>query len=117
MDELAKIASGRTTITLDIFSRDLHQPSVKIDDTLKPEKASAQPEVPSTEPEEALAEPEVPSAVEEEALPVEGGTEWGHTRSELADLVPGISPPKRASPRRDQSSAAGSARQVVHLAG
>jgi hypothetical protein len=32
-DELAKIASGRTTVPPDVFSRDLHQPSVKIDDT------------------------------------------------------------------------------------
>ena len=39
----------------DVFSRDLHQPSVKIDDTPKPEKASAQPEAPS-------AQPEAPSA-------------------------------------------------------
>jgi hypothetical protein len=40
-DELAKIALGRTTVPLDIFSLDLHQPSVKIDDTPEPEKASA----------------------------------------------------------------------------
>jgi ribonuclease HI len=39
-DELAKIASGRTTVPPDIFSRDLHQPSVKTDDTPEPEKAS-----------------------------------------------------------------------------
>jgi ribonuclease HI len=63
-DELAKIASGRTTVPPDVFSRDLHQPSVKIDDAPEPEEASAQPEVPS-------AEPEAPSAIEEEALPVE----------------------------------------------
>jgi ribonuclease HI len=50
-DELAKIASGRTTVPPDVFSRDLHQPSIKIDDT---------PEL------------EVPSAIEEEALPIEG---------------------------------------------
>jgi hypothetical protein len=31
--ELAKIASGRTTVPPDVFSRDIHQPSVKIDDT------------------------------------------------------------------------------------
>jgi hypothetical protein len=36
-DELAKIASGRTTVPPDIFSRDLHQPSVKTDDTPEPE--------------------------------------------------------------------------------
>jgi ribonuclease HI len=46
-DELAKIASGRTTVPPNIFSRDLHQPSVKTDDTPEPEKASAQPEAPS----------------------------------------------------------------------
>jgi ribonuclease HI len=42
-DELAKIASGRTTVPPDVFSRDLHQPSVKIDDTPEPEKVSALP--------------------------------------------------------------------------
>jgi ribonuclease HI len=63
-DELAKIASGRTTVPSDVFSRDLHQPFVKTDDTPKPEKASAQPEAPS-------ARPEVPSAPEGEALRIE----------------------------------------------
>jgi hypothetical protein len=62
-DELAKIASGRTMVPPDVFSRDLHQPSIKINDAPEPEEASAQPEVPS-------AEPEVPSAIEEEALPI-----------------------------------------------
>jgi hypothetical protein len=55
---LAKIASGRTTVPPDIFSRDVHQPSVMIDDT--------------PEPEEALAQPKVSSAAEGEALRVEG---------------------------------------------
>jgi ribonuclease HI len=81
-DELAKIASGRTTVPLDVFSRDLHQPSVKTDDTPEPEKASAQPEAPSAQsevpsarleaplaqPEAPSAQPEVPSAPEGEAL-------------------------------------------------
>jgi hypothetical protein len=40
-DELAKIASGQTTVPPDIFSRDLHQPSDKIDDTPEPEAPSA----------------------------------------------------------------------------
>jgi ribonuclease HI len=57
-DELVKIASGRTTVPPDVFSRDIHQPSVKTDDTL--------------EPEEALAQPEASSAAEDEALRVEG---------------------------------------------
>jgi hypothetical protein len=59
-DELAKIASGWTTVPPDVFSRDIHQPFVKIDDTPEPEEASAQPEV--------------SSAAEGEALRVEG--EW-----------------------------------------
>jgi ribonuclease HI len=63
-DELAKIASGRTTVPPDVFSQDLHQPSVKTDDTPEPEKASVQPEAPS-------AEAEAPSAPEGEALRVE----------------------------------------------
>jgi ribonuclease HI len=84
-DELAKIVSGRTTVPPDVFSRDLHQPSVKTDDAPKPEKASAQPEAPSAlpeapsaqpkapsaQPEAPSAQPEAPSAPEGEALRVE----------------------------------------------
>jgi ribonuclease HI len=84
-NELAKTASGQTTVPPDVFSRDLHQPSVKIDDAPEPEEASAQPEAPSAQPEAPSAQPEAPSAqpevpsaapeapsdVEEEALPVE----------------------------------------------
>jgi hypothetical protein len=54
VDELAKIASGRTTVPPNVFSRDLHQPSVKTDDTPEPEEASAQPEAPSAPKGEAL---------------------------------------------------------------
>jgi hypothetical protein len=53
-DELAKIASGRTTVPPDVFSKDIHQPSVKTDDTPEPEGASAQPEVSSAAEGEAL---------------------------------------------------------------
>ena len=66
-DELAKIASGRTTVPPDVFSRDLHQPSIKIDDTPEPEAPSVRSEAPS-------ARPEAPSAPEGEALRVE--EEW-----------------------------------------
>jgi hypothetical protein len=65
VDELAKIASGRTTVAPNVFSRDIHQPSVKTDDTLEPGATSAQLE-------EASAQPEAPSAAEGEALCVEG---------------------------------------------
>jgi ribonuclease HI len=78
-DELAKIASGRRTVPPDVFSQDLHQPSVKIDDTPEPKAPSAQPEVPSAQseapsarPEAPSVQPEVPSAPEGETLHVEG---------------------------------------------
>jgi hypothetical protein len=64
-DELAKIASGRTTVPSNVFSRDIYQPSVKLDVAPEPDETSAQPEVPSTQ-------PEVPSAAEGEALRIEG---------------------------------------------
>jgi ribonuclease HI len=54
MDELAKIASGRTTVPPNVFSRDIYQPSVKLNDAPEPEETSAQPEVPSTAEGEAL---------------------------------------------------------------
>jgi ribonuclease HI len=68
-DELAKIASGRTTVPPDVFSRDLHQPSVKTNDTPEPEEASAQPEAPSAPEGEALR-------VEEERNGVAPNRNW-----------------------------------------
>jgi ribonuclease HI len=53
-DELAKIASGRTTVPPNVFSKDICQPSVKIDDAPEPEETSAQPEASSTAEGEAL---------------------------------------------------------------
>jgi ribonuclease HI len=53
-DELAKIVSGRTTVPPDVFSRDIYQPSVKLDDAPEPNKTSAHPEVPSAAEGEAL---------------------------------------------------------------
>jgi ribonuclease HI len=70
-NELAKIDSGRTTVPPDVFSRYLHQPSVKTDDTPEPEKVSALPEAPLAQPEATSAQPEAPSAPEGEALRVE----------------------------------------------
>jgi hypothetical protein len=64
-DELAKIASARTMVPPNIFSRDLHQPSVKTNDMPEPKKVSVLPEAPS-------AQPEAPSAPKGEALRVEG---------------------------------------------
>jgi hypothetical protein len=56
-------ASGQITFPPEACSRDLHQPSVKIDDTPEPEAPSAQSEAPS-------ARPEAPSAPEGETLRV-----------------------------------------------
>jgi hypothetical protein len=53
-DELAKIASRRTTVPPNVFSRDIYQPSVKLNDAPEPEEASVQPEVPSVAEDEAL---------------------------------------------------------------
>jgi ribonuclease HI len=53
-DELAKIASGRTTVPPNVFSRDIYQPSFKLDDAPKSEETSAQPEAPSATEGEAL---------------------------------------------------------------
>jgi hypothetical protein len=53
-DELAKIASGRTTVPPNVFCRDIHQPSVKLDDAPEPDETSAQPEVPLAAEGEAL---------------------------------------------------------------
>jgi hypothetical protein len=64
LEEQAKIASGRITVPPEAFSRDLHQPSVKIDDTPEPEVPLARSEVPTIR-------PEVPLAPEGEALRVE----------------------------------------------
>jgi hypothetical protein len=54
MDELAKIASGRTMVPPDVFSRDIYQPFVKLNDAPEPEETSVQPEVPSAAKGEAL---------------------------------------------------------------
>jgi hypothetical protein len=48
-----------------VFSRDLHQPSVKTEDTPEPEAPSAQPEAPSAQSEVPSAQSEVPSAQSE----------------------------------------------------
>ena len=42
------------TVPPDVFSKDIYQPSIKIDDAPEPEEASAQPEVPSVAEGEAL---------------------------------------------------------------
>jgi ribonuclease HI len=109
-NELAKIASGRTTVPPDVFSRDLHQPSIKTDDMPEPEKVSALPEAPS-------AQPEAPSAPEGEALRVEKERNGVPPNRKLVDPVPAISPPRRATPRQSRSSATSAARQVIRLAG
>jgi ribonuclease HI len=53
-DELAKIASGRTTVPPNVFSRDIYQPFVNFDEAPEPDETSAQPEVPSAAEGEAL---------------------------------------------------------------
>jgi ribonuclease HI len=90
-DELAKIASGRTTVPPDVFSLDLHQPSVKIDDTPEPERASAQPEAPLAPEGETLR-------VEEERSGVTPNRNW--QTPYLQYLHQGELPLDRAEARR-----------------
>ena len=42
-DELAKIASGRTTVPPNIFARDITKPSVDFKDPAKPGPSNAEP--------------------------------------------------------------------------
>jgi hypothetical protein len=74
------------TVPPDVFSRDLHQPSVKTDDTPEPEKASAQPEAPSAQPEAPSIQPEAPSA-RPEATPAQ--PEAPSTRPEVPSAPEG----------------------------
>jgi hypothetical protein len=90
-DELAKIASGRTTVPPDVFSKDIYQPSVKIDDVPEPEEASAQPEVPSVAEGEALY-------VEAERNGVTPVPNW--QTPYLEDLLRGELPLDKAEARR-----------------
>jgi ribonuclease HI len=90
-NELAKIASGQTTVPPDVFSRDLHQPSVKTDDTPEPEKVLALPEAPSAPVGEALH-------VEEERNGVPPNRNW--QTSYLQYLHRGELPLDRAEARR-----------------
>jgi hypothetical protein len=59
-DELAKIASGRTTVPPDVFSRDLHQPSLKTDDTPSPRRSRPCPRRPRLSPRHARLSPRHP---------------------------------------------------------
>jgi hypothetical protein len=53
-DELAKVASGQMIVPPNVFSRNIYQPSIKLNDAPEPEGNSAQPEVPSADEGEAL---------------------------------------------------------------
>jgi hypothetical protein len=89
-DELAKIASVRTTVPPDVFSRDIYQPSIKTDDTPKPEEALAQPEASSAAEGAALR-------VEEERNGVTPNRNW--QTPYLQYLHQGELPPDKAEAR------------------
>jgi hypothetical protein len=104
-DELAKIASGRTTVPPNIFSKDIYQPSIKVNNVPEPEEASAQPEVPSAAEGEALR-------VEGERNGVTPVPNWQTPYLEY--LLRGELPLDKAEARRLARRAA---RQVVRFAG
>ena len=73
-DELAKIASGRTTVPPNIFARDLAKPSVDFKDPAESGTSSAEPSVgnPSAREYETMeTETETPSADEAEAMQID----------------------------------------------
>jgi ribonuclease HI len=90
-DELAKIASGQMMVPLNVFSRDIYQPSVKLNDAPEPEETSVQPEVPSAAEGEALR-------VEIEQSEVTPNLNW--QTSYLEYLLRGELPLDKAEARR-----------------
>jgi hypothetical protein len=90
---------GQTMVPPNIFSRDIYQPSVKLETHPNPRGPRPSPRYPRP--------PRVrPCASRERA-------ERGYAKPKLADPVPGISPLRRAAPRQGRSSVTSSARQVV----
>ena len=103
-DELAKIASGRTTIPPNIFARDLAKTSVDFKDPVESGTPSAEPSVrnPSTSESEAMEmETETSSANEAEAMQIDEAPLLRDWRDQYLDWInQGVLPSDRAQARR-----------------
>ncbi|XP_066316281.1 uncharacterized protein [Miscanthus floridulus] len=98
-DELAKMAAARTPVPPNVFTRDLHKPSIDYTSAMEEgpsAKPTAGPEAPSTT-ETSPAEPEA-MAIDAEPPKVDQGTDW---RVPFLDhLVRGELPADRTEARR-----------------
>lgn len=72
MDELAKIAFGRTTVPPDIFARDLHEPSIKYEENGMPLASGPEAAPASASKASRASGPEASEVPEPEAMLVEG---------------------------------------------
>ena len=103
-DELAKIASGRTTVPPNIFTRDVAKPSVDFKDPAEPGPSNAGP--PGRNPSAHEAEPmdsdfETSSMDEVEAMVIDEAPSLQDWRTQYLDwMIRGILPSDRAQARR-----------------
>src|SRR6185312_2906333 len=103
-DELAKIASGRTTIPPNIFARDVAKPSVDFKDPTEPGPSNARP--PGGNPSANEAEPmdtdfETSSMDDAEAMEIDDAPSLQDWRTLYLDwMIRGILPLDRAQARR-----------------
>jgi hypothetical protein len=115
-DELAKIASGRTTVPrasspktyINHPSRSTTRPSLG--------KPRPIPRYPRSSPRYPRPHLRHPRPSRKRPCPSKRNR-MGSRQIRTGRPVPGISPPRRASNRQDQSSVASSTRQVICLAG
>jgi len=103
-NELAKIASGRTTVPQNIFARDLAKPSIDFKDPTEPGTSSAKPSVgkPSAGEYETMEkETETTSAAEAEAMQIDEALFLRDWRDQYLDWInQGVLPSDRAQARR-----------------
>jgi hypothetical protein len=103
-DELAKIASGRTTIPPNVFARDLAKPSINFKDPAESGTSPTEPTVgnPSAGESEAMEmETETSSADEVEAMQIDEAPLLQDWRDQYLDWIDrGVLPSDRAQARR-----------------
>ena len=103
-DELAKIASGRTTVPPNVFARDIAKPSVDFKDPAGAGRATAEPtaEDPSVGESEAMeTETKISSADEVEAMQIDEVPLSRDWRDQYLDWMnQGVIPSDRAQARR-----------------
>ena len=103
VDELAKIASGRTTIPPNIFARDINKPSVEFKDPAEPGPSSTGPSggnPPTDEAEPMDADFETSSMDVAEAMKIDKAPTSQDWRTQYLDwMIRGILPSDRAQAR------------------